>query len=461
MKNLLFLLAMLCLFSTNTFSQSVGLPSGAIFNTDATGGQLGHLQSGTFGDIFGGSRWIAIGQPSGVSPSVYGLRVQEKEYLGIFSVNTRGNTGIQDTEILWGGPKSTLNFKYAPTNNSFTSTRLFTMQPNGRTGIGNFADVGLTDPLAALHVIESEFSGNTTIRMDAIGDREPNLLFSIKGEELGNIKSNGNTASMEFQTRNFFGGLQTAMTITPFSQRVGIGTTNPTERLEVNGNIKVTGTLIFSDKRFKQNIEKLESPMDLLNSINGVSYEYNNSAFPEKSFKEGSTIGFIAQDFRKSLPDLIKEDDKGYLAVNYDGVTPILVEAVKDLDEENQALLEEVNELKALVIELIESQDRLIEEKLNNAPSNTNSLQGTSKLYQNRPNPSNGQTEISYEVGRDVRNVSIAIYDLEGKVIREFNNLPNGQNSVQVNERLATGIYVYTLFADGQKITSKRMVIKN
>jgi len=258
---------------------------------------------------------------------------------------------------------------------------------------------------------------------------------------------------------------------------VGIGTANPTQKLEVTGNIKVNGSYLTSDRRYKDKIESLEKPMDLLNTINGVSYEYKRGEFPEQDFKEGKSLGFVAQDFEKSLPELLIKDEKGFYAVNYDGVIPILVEAVKELnvaledknkraatdetkiqnlESENESIKKEMSELKALVKELIVSQDQNQAAK---AQSNIVPSFNKATLYQNTPNPTDGNTEISYLVESKVSNVTIDIYDVQGQLVQRFDNLPTGKNSVSLTEKLQPGIYLYTLLTDGQEVSTKRMIV--
>lgn len=55
--------------------------------------------------------------------------------------------------------------------------------------------------------------------------------------------------------------------------------------------------------------------------------------------------GVIAQELQKLFPELVKEDKEGMLSVNYSGLIPVLIESIKD--QQNQ-----IDELKKLVMEL-------------------------------------------------------------------------------------------------------------
>ena len=107
--------------------------------------------------------------------------------------------------------------------------------------------------------------------------------------------------------------------------------------------------------RWKKNITTLENPLDALLSLRGVSYEWKDT-----DLEKGRQIGFIAQEVEKIFPELVKTDEKGYKSVNYIGVVPVLVEAVKAqnkkidiLSKENNAVQKENSELKAVLADVL------------------------------------------------------------------------------------------------------------
>jgi len=89
--------------------------------------------------------------------------------------------------------------------------------------------------------------------------------------------------------------------------------------------------------------------------LRGVSYNWKVSEFPEKGFNDENQLGFIAQEMEPLFPELVKTDVKGYKAVDYAKLTPVLVEAVKEQQdiintqqEEIVALQKQVDELQDL-----------------------------------------------------------------------------------------------------------------
>ncbi|RKQ43271.1 endosialidase-like protein [Roseivirga pacifica] len=147
--------------------------------------------------------------------------------------------------------------------------------------------------------------------------------------------------------------------------KLGIGLLNPggiTNELEVNGHATVISLTETSDKRFKQNIEVITNPIDAIKLINGVRYDWRIDEFPNRRFKTGKNIGFIAQEVRAVFPELVSESSDGYLSVSYSGLTPILVEAVKDQQETIESQAQIIDELKTMLLELKKETEKLSEE---------------------------------------------------------------------------------------------------
>ena len=104
----------------------------------------------------------------------------------------------------------------------------------------------------------------------------------------------------------------------------------PANGLYVQGDIKnLGGVLHTSDRRFKKNIALIPNALEKLKTINGVYYNWKTEEYPERSFTENKQIGVIAQDVEKVFPELVDTDSEGYKSVNYSKLTPILIEAIK------------------------------------------------------------------------------------------------------------------------------------
>ncbi len=108
-----------------------------------------------------------------------------------------------------------------------------------------------------------------------------------------------------------------------------------------------------SDLRFKKNIKPLSDVMTVIHGLGGVSYDYKVDDFPQYNFSSKKQIGFIAQEAEKVLPEIVTSNADGYLGIDYAKVTPLLVEAIKELEirlstleRENRQLKEKISGLK-------------------------------------------------------------------------------------------------------------------
>ncbi|ELO7511897.1 prophage tail fiber N-terminal domain-containing protein [Escherichia coli] len=119
-----------------------------------------------------------------------------------------------------------------------------------------------------------------------------------------------------------------------------------TQPQTINGDLTVTGNGSFndvqirSDKRNKRNLVKLDNALDRLEALTGYLYEIQYSADGWQM-----SVGLIAQDAQKALPELVTEDDdmisgEKRLRLNYNGITALLVEGFKALRHEIKELRE-------------------------------------------------------------------------------------------------------------------------
>ena len=128
---------------------------------------------------------------------------------------------------------------------------------------------------------------------------------------------------------------------------VGIGSLTPSQKLHVNGNISATGTITPSDARFKKNIEPIHNSLDKIRQINGVTYYYRSAEFKDLGFTDKEQVGVIAQEIEKVLPQLVFTDEKGYKAVDYSKLVPLLIEGIKEQQKQIETSNEELKQLKA------------------------------------------------------------------------------------------------------------------
>jgi hypothetical protein len=113
-----------------------------------------------------------------------------------------------------------------------------------------------------------------------------------------------------------------------------------------DGNLTVSGDVVAygspSDKRLKENIKPIESALNKVSKLQGVTFDWKDKkqdkAYydPDQDWKHD--IGFIAQDVQKVVPELVRENEDGMLSMRHQGIAPILLEAIKELKAEIEEL---------------------------------------------------------------------------------------------------------------------------
>jgi hypothetical protein len=119
--------------------------------------------------------------------------------------------------------------------------------------------------------------------------------------------------------------------------------------LSVGGNICAVGTIgACSDARYKTDVAELTGSLSLVRRIRGVNFNWRTAEFPDKHFRSDRDLGFIAQELKEVVPQVVTLGKDGYYSVDYGRLTPLLVEAVKELDAKTQRIDELETRLAAL-----------------------------------------------------------------------------------------------------------------
>ena len=102
-----------------------------------------------------------------------------------------------------------------------------------------------------------------------------------------------------------------------------------------HGTIKAHSFITYSDETLKDNITPIDSGLDKVMALQGVTYDWKSDGTAD--------IGFIAQEVEKVVPQAVYGKSDGEYGLDYGSLTSVLVEAVK----EQQAQIEDLKaELK-------------------------------------------------------------------------------------------------------------------
>ena len=143
-------------------------------------------------------------------------------------------------------------------------------------------------------------------------------------------------------------------TLTVSAGKLKVGTANANyitfgeKDLHVENNVEIGGNLYLegnfhspSDSRLKENIQVLTGVLEAIKQLRGVRYTYKD----QQQYASGKQIGLIAQELQKVYPELVIKGLDGYLAVNYTNLTAVLVEAIKEQQQQINGQQQQIKDL--------------------------------------------------------------------------------------------------------------------
>ncbi len=262
--------------------------------------------------------------------------------------NLRLGGGPTVVHVLDFGLSSTSTFSWIQARNKTYGTNYIL----GVNPLGGNVGIGTSAPTSSLTVgnIAGTNSGEITINPQRATNEGGQITFkkSLSGgttdwtiDQYGDNNTNA-------RFRIFSGETETNGITIKETGFVGLGNTSPTVRLQVTGDIIANSIAGSSDARFKTNIVTIKNPLQKVLALRGVHFNWNTSAFPQKMFSEKRTLGFIAQEVEKVLPEIVQTENttEGYKSVQYDKVVALLVEAMKEQQKQINQLKKEIKKLK-------------------------------------------------------------------------------------------------------------------
>ena len=404
----------LLLITNSVTAQQIAHPGGNLinfFNSSPFGGQLGHTQSGSFGNFGTGDRWIGIGQPAGVSQQLYGFRIQDRRQAATFSLN-QNRAGNLDLETQWG-PDENSKYRLNFITSLFGGDRnVMTAASTGQVGFNNdnpentsaqVSVISNSEDLAFSCVNNSGvglFSSGTTYgsqsvvndNISSLGIGAYNRAVGLSGFRYGNYSyastSNGpNIATYGYSTsqsgynngvRGFAVGEGSSFTAGVYGGISGIGPNDFAGYFA--GNVQITGSLLIgSDRRLKENIKDEANVLDRLMKVRPATYLYKQEGkFAEMNLADGQQHGFIAQELEEVFPEMVKQsafvfgmngtpeeiekaeqEQMEFKTVTYQAMIPVLTKGI----QEQQVLIQNQEDRMEDQENLLSEQNVLIREQ--------------------------------------------------------------------------------------------------
>ena len=286
--------------------------------------------------------WVT--EARGNYSSTFGYRTNSYPYasmaLGRYNVITGDSATWRSTDPIFMIGDGTSN-----TNRSNS----FMVQKNGQTAVGYNAPTGMLNVSTALGTLNGGGSViNTSDAAILIGTTSTGMAF-----DANQIESIGDELHFNFNSTE-------DVLIAQGGGNVGIGLSLPTFQLQLStssaGKPGGGSWTNSSDIRLKKNISAFQDGLASILKINPVRYQYNNiSGYDTRK----EHVGVIAQELGKVAPYMIVPapiDGIEYLHVDNSAMTYMLINAVKELHEENTFLKEQFEILRSQVLELTKAQ---------------------------------------------------------------------------------------------------------
>lgn len=210
--------------------------------------------------------------------------------------------------------------------------------------------------------------------------------------------------------------------------------------LNVLGDITSGPLSQWSDRRIKKDIVRLDQSLEKLTRLNGYSYKYNEKAAFTTTDKK--YLGLIAQEVQREFPELVQEGGDGHLTLDYIGLIPVLIEAIKEQQVEIDALKN--NQLQRKELPEVEGAVKTIEGPVNWVAA--------------APNPFNSVTSIKYSIDEACFDCSLIVRNMHGEIVVK-EALKNAEGAVQVDlSSKANGFYTYGIMNNGYEFDTKVMI---
>jgi len=252
--------------------------------------------------------------------------------------------------------------------------------------------------------------------------------------------------------------------------RVGIGDEDPVYKLELPndpdpaiGRARANAWVIYSTGARVSNAQPVQKARELITKLEGQEFDWNGGNKGSRYAKGRHDYGFVAEDLARVMPEAVDYAPDGQTAVGVNpmAIVPVLVEALKEQNQEIAELRQEAQKVQALEERLERLEALLARQATDPAqPAVQPGEAPRNNVEQNRPNPYSKGTVIGYTLQPEVQNAVIMVFDMQGRSVTQITLKNRGKGEVELGQGLLTpGLYYYSLVADGREVATRRMIV--
>jgi Chaperone of endosialidase/Secretion system C-terminal sorting domain len=467
------------------------LPAASVDALRVSNGLISHQFAGVVGGFGAADQWIGIGSPL-PNNVLYGDRIQwngQAFNKALRSQNPLVANAVKDAIIEWGNLGGEMQFRYI-TNPAVATgfIKIHTLTNAGNAYYGASAPPAFFGtPKVAINTTNQAGFNSTSV----------NTVSTVNGAFRTTPTAAGTFGVGAYAYTNSTSTNNANYGVIAYAQGTGVGTINygvyglasglatgtnygvyGNAPVGANswagyfqGNVFSTGLYIGSDAQLKLNVATETDVLPAIMAIRPVTYNYDVAQYKELNLSPEKQHGFIAQELARVFPEVVKESrysipgsngleasSKTFLAVNYPGLISILFRGIQQQQEQITALRATV--LAANTVVTTPESGRGANGQDRQIVTSSGSFEVSKfSLAQNTPNPFSASTTIRYTMPDGLRNGVIAVFDLTGRMMLQYNGL-SGKSQVVVNgNSLQPGMYIYSLLAEGQEVISKKMIL--
>jgi hypothetical protein len=170
--------------------------------------------------------------------------------------------------------------------------------------------------------LSGEISGDNVVVLYTVTGN--NIVANISVSS-ANVTATNNVTAGNVNVSNAVSGLNVTATNNVNAGNISVTNTITTTNLSAT-LITASDVNTTSDMALKNNVEQIENPLEIINKITGLSFNWKSDG--TKSY------GVSAQEIEKILPEIVRTRDDGFKGVNYLNLIAFLIEAIKELQKE-------------------------------------------------------------------------------------------------------------------------------
>ena len=288
--------------------------------------------------IFTGS--VKINGPVTTNNKIFATNFTGSSFTGSFSGSLLADNGVLSSSAqiatdISGSFTSTSASIGANIATNLTSignlnnvTASFVTHPN----TASFAITG-SNTFVGNQIVSGALEATGVLTLPGIANVSASIEAATSGSGISSLVVDASPqlgGNLDLNSRNITGsgGINISGNIITTGSAHFSGSVTASGNMFIDGLISASGDIIAfasSDERLKDNVTPIGSAIDKINQIGGYEFDWNSD-----SEHSGHDVGVIAQEIEKVLPEVVAQRKNGYLAVRYEKIVALLIQAVKE-----------------------------------------------------------------------------------------------------------------------------------